>query len=461
VSAAAESPGAGATYHDAPPQTLHRAIGASAIGNMTEWFDYGVFAYATTYITAQFFPGMGTAATLSVFAVSFVFRPVGGVVLGPLGDKLGRKGVLATTILLMAAATFCIGLLPSYDTIGIWAPVLLILLRVVQGFSAGGEYGGAATFMAEYSPDRRRGFFGSFLEFGTLAGFTLGAAAVLLTATIVGEQAMTEWGWRIPFLVAGPLGVVGLYLRTRIEDTPVFQEMEAKHEGESSLKTEFRDLFRDYKRPLLALGALVVALNVCNYTLLAYTPTYLQETLDMGETPALLVVILGQVVMMGVVPFSGRLSDRVGRKPMWWVSLGGLFVLAVPMYLLIAQDFALALVGFGVLGILYVLQLSTISATFPAMFPTHVRFAGFAIAYNVSTALFGGTAPYANEELISVTGSSLVPAYYMMGACVIGAVGLLFVPETARASIRGRGMPGVDTKCPPYDRDLEREPSPA
>jgi MFS transporter, MHS family, proline/betaine transporter len=440
---------------DASGPVLRRAIAASAMGNMTEWYDYGVYAYATTYITAQFFPGMGFAATLSVFAVSFLFRPLGGIVLGPLGDKLGRKAVLATTILLMAGATFGIGLLPSHDSIGIWAPVLLILLRVVQGFSAGGEYGGAATFMAEYSPDRRRGFFGSFLEFGTLAGFTLGASVVLLTATIVGEEAMTAWGWRIPFLIAGPLGVVGLYLRSKLEDTPVFQEMESKHEGETSLKTEFKDLFRDYRRPLLALAALVVALNVCNYTLIAYTPTYLQQTLGMAETPALLVVILGQVAMMVVIPFSGRFSDRIGRKPMWWVSLVGLFVVAVPMYLLMAQDFALALLGFAVMGVLYVLQLSTISATFPAMFPTHVRFAGFAISYNVSTAVFGGTALYANEALIEATGSTLVPAYYMMGACVIGAVGLLFVPETARASIRGRGTPGVDNTCPPYDREKE------
>ena len=438
---------------DAPPQTLHRAIGASAMGNMTEWFDYGVYAYATSYITAQFFPKMGFAATLAVFAVSFVFRPLGGIVLGPLGDKVGRKGVLATTILLMAGATFCIGLLPSYDSIGILAPILLILLRVVQGFSAGGEYGGAATFMAEYSPDRRRGFFGSFLEFGTLLGFTLGASVVLLTATIVGEANMSEWGWRIPFLIAAPLGLIGLYLRTKLEDTPVFQEMESKHEGESSLKQEFKDLFRDYKRPLLALGALVVALNVCNYTLLAYTPTYLQDKLGMAETPALLVVIIGQVAMMAVIPFAGRFSDRFGRKPMWWISLVGLFVVAVPMYMLMAQDFALALVGFAVMGVLYVLQLGTISATFPAMFPTHVRFAGFAISYNVSTALFGGTALYANEELIAITGSDLVPAYYMMGACVIGAIGLLFVPETTRCSIRGRGVPGVDNEVPPYEKE--------
>lgn len=436
--------------------TLRRAIAASAMGNMTEWFDYGVYAYTTSYITAQFFPDLGTAATLSVFAVSFVFRPLGGIVLGPLGDKVGRKAVLATTIIMMALATFCIGILPSYDSIGFLAPALLILLRVVQGFSAGGEYGGAATFMAEYSPDRRRGFFGSFLEFGTLAGFTLGASVVLIIQLIIGTDAMEAWGWRLGFLFALPLGLIGLYLRSRLEDTPIFRELEKRQESESSLKQEFKDLFAGYRRPLFALGALVVALNVCNYTLLAYTPTYLEEQLGMGSTPALLVVIIGQAAMMVVIPFSGRLSDRFGRKPMWWASLVGLFVLAVPMYLLIGQSFAGALVGFGLLGLLYVLQLSTISATFPAMFPTHVRFAGFAIAYNVSTALFGGTALYANEALISATGSSLVPAYYMMGACVIGAVGLVFVPETARASIRGRGLPGVDTECPPYERDLER-----
>ena len=434
--------------------TLRRAIGASAMGNATEWFDYGVYAYAAVYIQQVFFPAKDESAaalsTLLVFAVSFLLRPIGGIVLGPLGDRLGRQRVLAATILMMAAATFCVGLLPGYATIGIWAPILLVVLRMVQGFSTGGEYGGAATFMAEYSPDRRRGFLGSFLEFGTLAGFTLGALVVLGTELAVGKEAMGEWGWRIPFLVAGPLGIVGLYLRTKLEDTPVFQELEAQDATETATGT-LKDLVKDYKRPLLALGGLVIALNVTNYTLLAYMPTYLEQKIGLSSTASLTLIIIGQVVMMLVIPFSGRLSDRLGRKPMWWVSLGGLFVMAIPMYLLMAQGFAAALVGFAVLGLLYVLQLSTISATFPAMFPTHVRFAGFAIAYNISTALFGGTAPAANEKLIALTGSDLVPAYYMMAACAIGAIALMFVPETARASIRGTGVPGVDTDVKPLE----------
>ena len=281
-------------------RTLRRAITASAMGNMTEWFDYGVYAYATTYITHHFFPG-ATAATLLVFAVSFVFRPLGGLILGPLGDRLGRKTVLAMTILLMSAATVCVGLLPGQATIGFWAPLLLIVLRVVQGFSAGGEYGGAATFMAEYAPDRRRGFLGSFLEFGTLAGFTLGAVSVLVIELVIGTSAMSDWGWRIPFFFALPLGLVGLYLRTKLEDTPVFTELQEEESSETSMRQAFRDLLREYRRPLLALGALVVALNVCNYTLLAFMPTYLEDTLGMSSRATLIVIIVGQVAMMIVI----------------------------------------------------------------------------------------------------------------------------------------------------------------
>jgi MFS transporter, MHS family, proline/betaine transporter len=434
---------------------LRRAIGASAMGNATEWFDYGVYAYAAVYIQQVFFPSddqsLSALYTLLVFAVSFLVRPLGGLVLGPLGDRIGRSRVLAATIIMMATATFLVGLLPGYATIGIWAPILLIVLRMVQGFSTGGEYGGAATFMAEYSPDRRRGFFGSFLEFGTLAGFTLGALVVLGTELVVGKEAMVEWGWRVPFLIGGPLGLVGLYLRTKVEDTPVFNELAESDETQEEYSSTFKDLWRDYRRPLLALGGLVVALNVTNYTLLAYMPTYLEQKIDMSSKASLTLIIIGQLAMMAVIPFSGRLSDRLGRKPMWWASLGGLFVLAVPMYLLMAQGFVPALVGFAVLGLLYVLQLSTISATFPAMFPTHVRFAGFAIAYNISTALFGGTAPAVNEWLIGKTGSALMPAFYMMAACAVGAVALRFVPETARASIRGTGVPGVDTEVKPLE----------
>src|SRR6476659_7495517 len=280
-------------------RTLRRAISASAMGNMTEWFDYGVYAYAATYIAKAFFPtGNDAAATLNtllVFAVSFVLRPVGGLVLGPIGDRLGRRRVLATTIMLMAGSTFCVGLVPGYATIGIWAPVLLVVLRMVQGFSTDGEYGGAATFMAEYAPDRRRGFLGSFLEFGTLAGFSFGALLMLGFSLLLGDDQMPAWGWRLPFLVAAPLGLVGVSLRSRLEDTPIFRELAEKGEKEEQTTTEFRDLIARYWGPILRLGGMVVALNVVNYTLLSYMPTYLEGEIGLTADQSLVVPIIGML----------------------------------------------------------------------------------------------------------------------------------------------------------------------
>ncbi|MDN5856409.1 MAG: MFS transporter [Actinomycetia bacterium] len=432
---------------EVPKSVLRRAVAASAMGNATEWFDYGVYAYVATEIGANFFPGEHeNLGALLGFAVSFVLRPLGGIVWGPLGDKLGRSTVLATTILLMSSATFCVGLIPSYDTIGIWAPIILILLRVVQGFSTGGEYGGAATFMAEYSPDKKRGFWGSFLEFGTLAGFSAALIMVAVIRFAIGDDAMEDWGWRIPFFVAGPLGAIGLYLRVKMEDTPVFRELEEKDEVEHEASGALRDLMVTYWKPILQLFGLVIALNVANYTLLAYMPTYLPDTIGMDKGNAEIMVLIGQLVMMCMLPLAGSLSDRIGRKPCWWFSLVGLFVLALPMFWMMAQNFVLAVIGFTVLGLVYILQLGTISATFPAMFPTHVRYAGMAISYNVATAAFGGTAPLVNEALIDSTGNQYIPAFYMMGACVIGMIGLYYVVETKGASLKGRGVPGVISK---------------
>ncbi len=424
--------------------TLRRAIGASAIGNAVEWFDYGIYAYGVTFIAAALFPGSTAEATLfalATFAISFLVRPLGGLFWGPLGDRLGRKGVLALTILIMSVATLGVGLVPSYDTIGWWAPALLIVLRMVQGFSTGGEYGGAATFMAEYAPDRSRGFCGSFLEFGTLAGFSLGAFLMLGFSLALGDEAMHAWGWRLPFLVAAPLGLVGMYLRSRMEDTPCFRELEAAGELEEHTSTQFKDLLLGFWKQLLLLGGLVVALNVVNYVLLAYMPTYMNKELGMSANMSLLVPLIGMLCMMVFLPLAGAISDRVGRKKMWWFSLIGLFVAVVPMFRLMEQGPAAALIGFAVLGLLYVPQLATISATFPAMFPTHVRYAGMAISYNVSTSLFGGTAPAVNDWLIGVTGNTLVPAYYMMASCAIGALALVFVTETVGCSLRGRAIP--------------------
>lgn len=443
ASASGPPPG---SAHAVPDRVLKRAIAASAIGNATEWFDYGIYAYGVTYISAALFPGDAKDATLfalATFAISFVVRPFGGLFWGPLGDRFGRKSVLAVTILMMSGFTVSIGLIPSYDAIGFWAPLALGVSRMAQGFSTGGEYGGAATFMAEYAPDAKRGFYGSFLELGTLGGFSLGALLMLGLSLALGDRAMHDWGWRLPFLVAAPLGFIGLYLRSKIDDTPVFRELESADVPAQGIGAQLRDLLSSYRKPLFALGGLVVALNVVNYTLLSYMPTYFASSLGLSTNEALVVPIIGMLLMMLFLPFAGALSDRIGRRPLWWMSLVGLFVAAVPLYHLMAASLAGAIAGFVLLGLFYAPQLATISAMFPAMFPTGVRFAGFAIAYNVSTSLFGGTAPAINAWLIERTGSNLVPAYCMMGACAIGAFALLFVVETAGCSLRGTEIPGT------------------
>jgi MFS family permease len=237
-----------------PSNLLRRAITASALGNATEWFDYGIYAYGLTYISAALFPGSTAEATLfalATFAISFLVRPLGGLFWGPLGDRLGRKYVLALTIIMMSVATLLVGLLPTYASIGLWAPVLLIVLRLVQGFSTGGEYGGAATFMAEYAPDKKRGFCGSFLECATLAGFSLGALLMLGCSFLLGNEAMHAWGWRLPFLIAAPLGLIGFYLRARMEDTAVFLELEQSAEKRQHARVSLKELLTEFWKPSL------------------------------------------------------------------------------------------------------------------------------------------------------------------------------------------------------------------
>jgi MFS transporter, MHS family, proline/betaine transporter len=316
-------------------------------------------------------------------------------------------------------------------------------LRMIQGFSTGGEYGGAATFMAEYAPDHRRGFCGSFLEFATLSGFSLGALLMLGFSIALGDHAMHAWGWRVPFLMAAPLGLIGFYLRTRLEETPVFRDFENQPHETHGTALSLKDLFIHYGKPLLLLGALAAALNIVNYVLLAYIPTYMHQQLRMSENLSLLVPLIGMLSMMVFLPLAGWLSDRLGRKTMWWFSLGGLFVMSAPMFMLMTHGVLGAVIGFTVLGLLYVPQLATISAMFPAMFPTHVRYAGMAIAYNISTTIFGGTAPLVSAALVTKTGNALFPAYYMMAACVAGAIALFFVIETKGCSLRGQGLPGA------------------
>ncbi|WP_243722544.1 MFS transporter [Actinomadura sp. 7K507] len=434
--------GADLSKGETDPRAVRKAVIASAIGNCIEWFDFGVFSAGvmTMIIGNVFFPGGEDGATLRSFALiaaAFLARPFGGLFFGPMGDKLGRKRVLAATILLMSGSTFMIGILPGYDTIGILAPLALLAVRLVQGFSTGGEYGGAATMIAEYAPTNRRGFFGSFLEFGTLTGYMLGAGLVLSMDLILSEEAMHGWGWRIPFLIALPLGLVGLYVRTRIEDTPTFQRME--EEGKKS-QSPLKDTLAHYWRVILMLIGIVFLLNVADYTLLTFMPSYLVDYLDMEDNTAQFTTIGVQAAMVTVIVPLGALSDRIGRKPLLATAAVGYILLAFPAFALMQTDTMLGVAGgYAIIGGLLVLMLAVIAATFPAMFPTRVRYGAFAIGYNISTSLFGGTAAVLIGSLIDVTGSNYVPAFYIMIAALVALVPILKIPETARVPIEEVG----------------------
>ncbi|MCF8824589.1 glycine betaine/L-proline transporter ProP [Xanthomonas campestris] len=423
---------------------LRKAVGAAALGNAMEWFDFGVYGYLAVTLGQVFFPSSNPTAqliaTFATFTVAFLVRPIGGMVFGPLGDRYGRQKVLAATMILMALGTFSIGLIPSYARIGLWAPALLLLARLLQGFSTGGEYGGAATFIAEYATDRNRGLMGSWLEFGTLGGYIAGAATVTALHMALSQAQMLDWGWRVPFLVAGPLGLLGLYMRMKLEETPAFRaytEQSEQRERETAGQG-LMTLLRLHWPQLLKCVGLVLVFNVTDYMLLTYMPSYLSVTMAYAESKGLLLIILVMLVMMPLNVVGGMFSDKLGRRPMIIGACAALFALAIPCLLLIGSGSdVLIFTGLMLLGLALVCFTSSMPSTLPALFYTPVRYSALSIAFNVSVSLFGGTTPLVTAWLVERTGDPLVPAYYLMGAAAIGLVTMLFVRETAGLPLRG------------------------
>ena len=425
--------GAGPDVPQVEETTLRRAIVGASIGNTVEWFDFATYSFLAVTLAAVFFPsGNPTAALLSTFAIfaaAFFVRPLGGLFFGPLGDKIGRQRVLATVIILMSLSTFVIGLLPPYATIGVWAPLLLVVARCLQGFSAGGEFGGASTFLAEYSPDDRRGFLVSWLEFSTLIGFLMGSILVLLLTTVLPEDALVSWGWRIPFLFAGPLGIVGLYIRLRLEDTPEFRTL--KESGEVA-RSPLRESITENWKQILQVVGLVIIQNVGFYVVLSYMTTYFQDPLGFSPTAASLSTTITLLVGMALIPPLGALSDRVGRKPLLLASCIGYVVLTYPLFLLLnTGNLFAAILAQVALGALLAVFISTSIAALTELFPTRVRYGGFSIGYNLSVAIFGGSSPYLAQYVVSSTGSPLSPAFIVIIAAVATLLVVLTIRETA------------------------------
>jgi MFS transporter, MHS family, proline/betaine transporter len=418
--------------------TAKKAVTAGAIGNFVEWYDYSVYGFFATIIASQFFPSedrvASLLATFAVFAVAFFMRPVGAFVFGHYGDTIGRRNTLAAAIILMGIATLMIGVLPSYAQIGVLAPILLVIARLLQGFSAGGEWSGSAAFMVEYAPENKRGLYGSWQQVSIVAGLLVGSGIGGLLGTVLSEDALNAWGWRIPFILGMVVALVGLYLRLRIEDTPAFRIIEVKEEvTEAPVKESFTAHWRE---SLTAIG-FTLAWTVAYYILLTYMPTYVSETLGIPLTQALLSNAIGLVALMALIPFTAVLSDRIGRKPLLIASSALIALLTYPLFLLASTQvlvfIVLAQVLFGVI-------ISLFSGPGPAalveMFPTNVRYSALGVSYNIAVAAFGGTAPFIATYLISRTGSNFAPGFYLIAAAVVTLVVVSIMKETYREPLR-------------------------
>ncbi len=411
---------------------LRKVLGASFIGNFVEWFDYASYGYFATVIAHAFFPEIAPQAallaTFAVFAISFVVRPLGGIVWGAIGDRIGRRTALSWSILIMSGATTAIALLPSYAQVGLLAPALLLLVRMVQGFSASGEYAGATAFIAEYAPTERRGLYTSIVPASTAAGLLVGS---LLSAALFGlldDAEMRSWGWRLPFLLAAPLGLIGLYIRLKLEDTPKFRAMEARHQ-ESHTPTA--ELFRAHRgRMAIAFG--VTCLNAVGfYLILSYMPTYLMTELGMGDAESFFATSISLAAYIGLIFLMGSLSDRFGRKTALLAASVLFIVLTVPLFSMLDGASFLGIVAIQIaFGALLTVNDGTLPCFLSELFPTRVRYSGFAFSFNAANALFGGTAPFVATWLIGATGSKLAPAWYLVAAAVVALVAMLLARET-------------------------------
>lgn len=418
-------------------RTLKKVTFSSFLGNFIEWFDYASYSYLATVIALVFFPGedrtVAVMSTFAVFALSFLVRPIGAIFWGNMGDKKGRKWALSISILLMSGATFCIGLLPGYAMIGIGAPILLLLLRMVQSFSASGEYAGAATFIAEYAPKNHRGFYCSMVPASTATGLLVGSlfATFMFNTWGASSDFVVDWGWRIPFLLAGPLGYVTHYIRTHLEDSPVYEKMqEDLRKHGAKVQHPIRTLFKKHLRVLIISFGACVLNAVGFYAVLTYLPNYLETTLNYDPSLASTITTIVLVVYIGFIFLSGRISDRYGRKKMLIIACVGFIVCTIPAFILLGTlNFWVILLVELVMCLILTINDGTLSSYLTETFPTDVRYSGFALSFNLANAIFGGSASFISFWLIDMTGNDIAPAFYMIFIAVLALVAMIMSHE--------------------------------
>lgn len=416
---------------------MRKVLIAGMLANGLEWYDYALYAFTTLIISKQFFPegddSVHLLATLGIFAVGFVARPFGGVFFGVIGDKFGRRKALMLSIFLMAVPTGCIGLLPTYEHVGIWAPLLLTFIRVLQGLSLGGAFSGSMTFLVEHAPEGRRGLMGSTSIISLILGFLFGSIVCMAIQVPLSETQYESWGWRIPFILGIPISLVGLYIRNHTEESATYTE--AKQSGGLSA-TPVREVFASQKIHMLQAVGIYVTVTMPFYLLAAYFITFTEHTLLRSHNDALMLNFSNMVIALVLAPFGAWLSDIYGRRLVLGLTAIGFLIVAYPMfYLMLHGDFMQILLGQTLFAICVGFYIGPVPALLVEIFPTRIRYTGMSLSYNFAAAAFGGTAPMICHWLIDATHNVYSISAYVVVCALVSLVSLYFYKERFRDNL--------------------------
>ncbi|HEX3035960.1 MAG TPA: MFS transporter [Thermodesulfobacteriota bacterium] len=410
---------------------------AGCVANVLEWYDFALYGYLASVLAKLFFPSedelTSLIATFEVFAAGYLMRPLGAAVFGNLGDKVGRKKVLIISVTLMAVSTTLIGVLPTHAQIGIMAPILLTLLRLIQGFSVGGEFTGTISFIVEHGTQSRRGLYGSFAAFSLIGGILLGSGIGALITSVLSAEEITDWGWRIPFIFGIVVGGVGLYLRFGIEETPIFKSLENKG---GVVRAPIAEALTNYRREILITMGTTWAGSATFYIIFVYMPTYLSSETDITFSTALHINTITMVILMAASPFMGALSDRIGRKPVLITGCLGIAILTYPLFLLLSKGNVLYALGTqAIFAVELAMLFAPLGATLVELFPTRVRLSAMSLGYNIGFSIFGGTAPLVATYIIKETGSNAAPGIYLALSALVSLFIFLIIRETYRDTL--------------------------
>lgn len=405
---------------------MKKVLISGMIGNGFEWYDFALYGQMAVILGTLFFPStdpmLQLLATYSAFAVGFVFRPLGAILFGWIGDKYGRKKALVTAILMMAIPTGAIGLLPTYEQIGLAAPVLLVIIRILQGLSLGGEFGGAITYTVEHASPTQRGLVGSATIVSLIIGFMLGTFVCMLVNSVLPEEEFMSWGWRIPFLLGVVIGIAGFYIRNRCDESPAYQQ--AKMNNALSTRP-VRDTFKKSPGPLLRAFAAYVGVTMPFYLVAIFFIGYMQKVLGLSRHDALLINTIAMAMMLVGMVIGAIVSDRMGRRKVMLAMLLLMMVSILPlMGWMYGGEFTVVLMAQCLLALVVGIYIGPIPALLVEIFPTSVRYTGMSIALNAATVVFGGTVPYIGFKLLELTGTPLSIAGYFIACCMLAFVGL-------------------------------------